>query len=370
MVPRGADVGQIPRADLDRRKPLDVGRAVPGQERGRAIDARMTEPRLGRADQAARRDRAMLAGEDADDVRRTIVAACANVPIARQTPWPRSCGRRHFARRRLVVERRQRFAGLVLPGRDQLRHGERADLPRLFRRIDVRDRRVRRAQVEADDVAAGGGFGCQRRRHRTILSVGPICRKPSSATSPLPTLRLLRGNPAGIMNESITARRTQCGRLLVNDFWKALIEGTIAMITRKLGLAFSSYRRFYSHGRYATRRSSPERGSSDSRSTGAEESAPPVGRRDVESEAKWRLIQLLTLETVQKDLGLSAEQINKIKENFKIGKEVSKRFYAKLREILPTGQRFPSEEAEAPSGSFSPFGTIWIVRPRNCQRRL
>ena len=61
-----------------------------------------------------------------------------------------------LGRRRLVVERRQRFAGLDLAGGDQLRDGKRPDPPRFFRRINVGDRRVGRAQVESDDVAAGG----------------------------------------------------------------------------------------------------------------------------------------------------------------------------------------------------------------------
>ena len=68
-------MGQVAAADLHRREPLDVGRPVPRQQRGRAIHARVAQPRLGRADQPARRQRAMIAGEEADGVRRLIAAA-------------------------------------------------------------------------------------------------------------------------------------------------------------------------------------------------------------------------------------------------------------------------------------------------------
>ena len=138
------------------------------------------------------------------------------------------------------------------------------------------------------------------------------------------------------------------------------------MITRKLGLAFLAIAGSFTW----TICDSAEQPSEEVQTVVQPEqkkAALPVGRRDVESEAKWRLIQLLTLETVQKDLGLSAEQINKIKENFKIGKEVSKRFYAKLREILPTGQRFSSEEAEARKRRFQP---VWDDMDRKAKELL
>ena len=70
MVPSIADVGEIPRADFDRREFFHVLRPAPRQNRRRPIHARMTEPRLGRVDQPARRERALLAGEEADDVRK------------------------------------------------------------------------------------------------------------------------------------------------------------------------------------------------------------------------------------------------------------------------------------------------------------
>ena len=62
-VPGVAHVGQIPGTDFDRREPLDVFGPVPGQQRRRAIHARVTQPRLGRVDQPPRRQRAVIAGK-------------------------------------------------------------------------------------------------------------------------------------------------------------------------------------------------------------------------------------------------------------------------------------------------------------------
>ena len=156
-VPSGADVGHVPRADLDRRQSLNVGRSVPGEKLGRAVHARMTEPRLGRTDQPPRHHRSMIAGEKADDVRRFVAAwtrrRCpSGAPAAVQ-------GKRNAAggsspSRRLVMEGGKRFAGFHLAGGYQLRHGKNADLPRVFRRVDVGHGRVRRPQVETDNVTA------------------------------------------------------------------------------------------------------------------------------------------------------------------------------------------------------------------------
>ena len=129
-----ANVRQIAAAGFDRRDPLDVARRMPRQQLRRAIDARMAEPGLGRGDQSTRRRRAIVAGHEADHMR----------------------GRRLACRgRRLIVKPRQRIAGFDLPRRDKLRNLQHAHLPRLLRRIDIADGRVRRAQVDADDIAAG-----------------------------------------------------------------------------------------------------------------------------------------------------------------------------------------------------------------------
>ena len=145
-VPSGADVGQVARADLDRRQPLDVGRSVPREKRGRAVDARVTEPRLGRADQPPRHHGPMIAGEKADDMRRFVALG--------RCPGQTQRGRRQFARAGLVMEGGKRLAGFHLAGGHQLRHGKNADLPRFFARVDVGDGRVRRPQVKPDDITA------------------------------------------------------------------------------------------------------------------------------------------------------------------------------------------------------------------------
>ena len=65
--------------------------------------------------------------------------------------------RRKFARRALIVK----FEGNVSPRgfdharRDELRHGKRAHPASCSRRVDIRHRRIRRAKVDAHDVAAG-----------------------------------------------------------------------------------------------------------------------------------------------------------------------------------------------------------------------
>ncbi len=146
-VPGGANMGHIPRADLDRRQPLDVGRSVPRKEFGRAVNARMTEPRLGRTDQPSRHHRAMIAGKKADDVRRLRARPGRG-------PGQTQGRRRQFARAGLIMEGGNRLAGLHLSGRYQLRHGKNADMPRFFRRIDVGHGRVRGPQVETDDITA------------------------------------------------------------------------------------------------------------------------------------------------------------------------------------------------------------------------
>ena len=150
-VPSRADVGQITRVDLDRRQSLDVGRSVPGKKRRRAVDARMAEPRLGRVDQPPRHHGPMIAGEEADDVRRLGHPV---LRVATRGPGQAQRGGRQFARSGLIMEGGERLAGFHLPGSDQLRHGKNADLPRLFRGVDIGDGRIRRPQIETDDVTA------------------------------------------------------------------------------------------------------------------------------------------------------------------------------------------------------------------------
>ena len=64
---------------------------------------------------------------------------------------------------------------------------------------------------------------------------------------------------------------------------------------------------------------------------------------------KWSddesLVRLLVVEAVQKDLGLTADQIEKIRSSVRSSQTRWREFNAKLHEILPPGQSFPSEEA-------------------------
>ena len=124
-VPGLADVGQVAAADFDRRKPLDVVGPMPGQQRGRSIHARVTQPRLGRMDQPARHQRPLIAGEEAHGMRRRGLS-----------PREPQCAAGGIRLGGLVVERGQRLAGFDLSGSHQLRHGERlapATAPRPYR---------------------------------------------------------------------------------------------------------------------------------------------------------------------------------------------------------------------------------------------
>ena len=144
-VPGVAHVGEIPRTDLDRRKPIDVGRPLPRQQRRRPIHARVTQPRLRRVDQPARRERALVAGEEADRVVRLGFL-----------PRTAERSRCQLARSRLIMEGGERFPRFDLSRGDHLRNGKRLDSPRLFRGVDVGNRRVGGAQVKTDHVSARG----------------------------------------------------------------------------------------------------------------------------------------------------------------------------------------------------------------------
>src|SRR5438093_3930785 len=63
-------------------------------------------------------------------------------------PWT-VCGRR------LIMKAWQRIAGFDLPRRNELRNLQHPHAPRLLGRIDVAYGRIRRPQVDADDIAAG-----------------------------------------------------------------------------------------------------------------------------------------------------------------------------------------------------------------------
>jgi Spy/CpxP family protein refolding chaperone len=57
-------------------------------------------------------------------------------------------------------------------------------------------------------------------------------------------------------------------------------------------------------------------------------------------------VRLLTMETVQKDLGLRDDQIEKIRDCVRIARELYRDFPAKSRELLSPSRHFTPEEAE------------------------
>ena len=59
------------------------------------------------------------------------------------------------------------------------------------------------------------------------------------------------------------------------------------------------------------------------------------------------LVRLLVVEAVQKDLGLNADQIKKVRDSMRANESCWREFNAKIHEIFPPGQSFPSEEAAA-----------------------
>ena len=117
--------------------------AAPRQDRGRAIDAAVAEPRLRRRDEPARHARALLARELAD------------AEVAARRPGQGEAPGRHVVRAGEVEERRQRRPRRDLARRDELRHVEDPDRRGPALRVDVGARRVGRAEVDADEVAGG-----------------------------------------------------------------------------------------------------------------------------------------------------------------------------------------------------------------------
>ncbi len=57
------------------------------------------------------------------------------------------------------------------------------------------------------------------------------------------------------------------------------------------------------------------------------------------------LFRLLVAEAVQKDLGLTTDQIEKIKDSFRVGRAWLRELDAKFRETFPPGQSFSSKES-------------------------
>ncbi len=70
-------------------------------------------------------------------------------------------------------------------------------------------------------------------------------------------------------------------------------------------------------------------------------------------------VQLLMVETVQGDLGLTADQIGQLRDLAKISEGRSREFSAKLREILPPSRSFPPKELEARKRKFQAWASEW-----------
>ena len=171
-VPRFGNVLQIPGADLHGRKPLDVGVGLPGEQIGGTIHARVTQPGLGRSDQAAGDRRPVIAGQESDNRCRAVccrwratVARCGSTALAAARPpggaivlLGRPGGGQRLARKfplgRFVMKRRECLARLDHPRRHHLRHGKRPHLPRRFGGIDVAHGRIRGSQIDAHDETA------------------------------------------------------------------------------------------------------------------------------------------------------------------------------------------------------------------------
>ena len=160
-VPGLAEVCQVTPADLHRRKLLHVRRPVPGQDRRRAIHARVAQPRLGRHGQPSGHQRAVIAGKE---THRMILGVLAPREAQRL--------RRELLRRRLVMERGERLAGLDQARGDQLRDVENLHLPRFFAGIDIAHGRVGRAQVDADHVAARSALERRTQAHPPLTAQG------------------------------------------------------------------------------------------------------------------------------------------------------------------------------------------------------
>lgn len=99
----------------------------------------------------------------------------------------------------------------------------------------------------------------------------------------------------------------------------------------------------------------------------------PKGRPQAQGEARPKVVQakvsedsilvrLLTVETVQQDLGLTEDQIQKIRDIAKIGKERSQQFQAKMRDTLPPSGAFSPDVSEARQRELKKFCEDWRNR--------
>ena len=139
-VPGIDEMLQIARRRLDRRDAMDLRRGGPGEQRGGAIDAAVTEPRLRGGDEPAGNAGAVIAGELADDV-----------PGGRIPRQRRRAGGK-VVRPRQVQERGQQLPRGGFAGGDELRDAEVLDgAGGPLVEIDVRQGAVGGAEIDADE---------------------------------------------------------------------------------------------------------------------------------------------------------------------------------------------------------------------------
>ena len=144
LVPRRAHVREIACARRDRRDLRDIVARAPGQDRRDPIHRAVRQPALRARDEPARHLRAERAGEPADHDR----LLCVEIGVR---PGQLQIARVEFARRRVIAQRRQQRPRRDFARAHELLDVEDADLhgPRL----DIRDDRVARAQIDADRIA-------------------------------------------------------------------------------------------------------------------------------------------------------------------------------------------------------------------------
>jgi hypothetical protein len=81
-------------------------------------------------------------------------------------------------------------------------------------------------------------------------------------------------------------------------------------------------------------------------------------------------VRLLLLEAVQKDLGLTDDQIGKIGAFVTISKERWREFLARSREILPPSRHFTQEESEVGDREFRALSEDWKSKDKESRTKI
>ena len=97
--------------------------------------------------------------------------------------------------------------------------------------------------------------------------------------------------------------------------------------------------------------------------------ARPTFKR-VKPDDDWARVRLLTLETVQKDLGLTADQIGKIRDSVKFSEGQFREFRARSREVFPPSRSFPTEEFEARKQEFRALSEDFKRKGKELQTKV